>query len=165
MKEKISTILIGLMFIFGIAGVYAYDSSSPYTVTMNFIVGADTSFTVALAGAETTIDFNPSTSSSKEVEPDSQNASTSTPIATITNTGNVAVNFTQKMNETNPTWVNVSYSNVNVVNWSQTILATYSTINTSVASSGTSAVYMWANFTSADSGTTPRIYQINSTAS
>jgi len=162
MKNKILVILTGLMFMFGIAGVYAYNSESPYTVTMNFIVGEDTSFTVALAGSETTIDFNPATANDKEVEPDSQDDGGSTPIETITNTGNVNLALTHELNVTTD-FVAVSYNAENTVDWTKILNSTTSSINASVPSSETADVYMWANFTAADSGTTAVLYQINST--
>jgi len=162
MKNKILVILTGLMFMFGIAGVYAYNSESPYTVTMNFIVGEDTSFTVALAGSETTIDFNPATANDKEVEPDSQDDGGSTPIETITNTGNVNLALTHELNVTTD-FVTVSYNTANTVDWTKILNSTTSSINASVPSSETQDVYMWANFTAADSGTTAVLYQINST--
>lgn len=162
MKSKIFVFLVSLLAIVGMTGVYAYDADNPYTVTMNFIVGADTSFTVDLAGAETTIDFNPSTLSSKEVEPDSQSATGSTPILTITNTGNTNLDFKHGLTTAKPSWVAISWNTANSVNWGQTLTDTFTTVDTSVASSGTVDVYLWANFTSADAGTTARTYQINS---
>ena len=163
MKNKLLTIFLGMFLILGLSSVYAYDSDTPYTVTMNFIVGADTSFTVSLAGAETTIDFNPADLNSKEVEPDSQNAGGSTPMLTITNTGNTAQNFTAGLQTAKPSWVAISYNTANTVNWSKTVTDSFATVDTGVASAGTVDVYYWANFTSADAGTTARTYQINST--
>jgi len=165
MKNKILTLMLGLLLIGGISGVYAYDASTPYTASMKFIVGSDTSFTVQLAGAETTIDFNPVTANSKNVQPDSQNASTTTPIAVITNTGNINLNFTQKVNATMPTFVNVSYNTAATVDWTKLITSAYSTISTSISPASSSNLYMWANFTDATLGTAERTYQINSTAS
>lgn len=164
MKKKILMLVVGLFLVTCIASVYGFDASSPYTVTMNFVVGADTSFTVGLAAAESTIDFNPVDANAKEVEPDSQNASTSTPMVTITNTGNVNLNFTHELNTTKPSWVNISWSTDNTVDWTQFLDDTYSEVNTSVPSSETETIYFWSNFTSAVEGTTQRLYQINSTA-
>lgn len=165
MKNNIFAILTGLMLMFGFAGVYAYDSASPYTVTVNYIVGQDTSFTVALAGAETTIDFNPADLNSKEVEPDSQNAGGSTPMLTITNTGNVNLDFSRGLNTTNPAWVVLSMNTANTVDWTQIVNDTFVVADSSVAAAGTSEWYLWANFTSAAAGTTQRLLQVNSTAS
>jgi hypothetical protein len=166
MKSKFLTLLIGLLIVTSMSGIYAYDSANPYTVTMNFIVGADTSFTVELAGSETSIDFNPASLNSKEVEPDSQNAGASTPILTITNTGNTNLDFTHKLTAAKPDWVVISYNNdTNTVNWGKTLTDEVSNVEQTVASSGEVKVYMWANFTSALAGTTARTYQINSTVS
>jgi len=161
MKGKLSLVLL-LGVLFALNGVLAYDNENPYTVTVNFIVGDDTSFTVTLAGSETTIDFNPATKDSKEVEPDSQVAGSSTPIAEITNTGNVALNFTHKVTSAMPAFVAVSYNTANSVDWAKTITDEYSTISTAIDPASSSNLYMWANFTDADAGTTPRTYQINS---
>ena len=165
MKSKIMTLLLGFMFMFGMAGVYAYDASTPYTVTVNYIVGEDTSFTIALAGVETTIDFNPTTLNDKEVEPNSQVAETSTPILTITNTGNVNLDFSRGLNTTNPAWVVLSMNNANSVDWTQIVNDTFVDGDTVIASASTSEWYFWANFTAADSGTTQRLLQINSSTS
>lgn len=165
MKKQNLVLLLPIiaMMLFSVGSVYAYDADTPYTVTMNFIVGQDSSFTVSLAGSETTIDFNPATKDSKEVEPDSQDAGESTPILEITNTGNVALQFTHKVNDTMPTFVAVSYDTDNSVDWTKTITDSYSEISASVAKDSSADVYMWANFTDADSGTAQRTYQINST--
>ena len=50
MKGKLSLVLL-LGVLFALNGVLAYDNENPYTVTVNFIVGDDTSFTVTLAGS------------------------------------------------------------------------------------------------------------------
>lgn len=167
MKKLYAVLMSAMVFsmIFGISGVSAFDTDNPYTVNMNFIIGEDTSFTVSLAGAETTIDFNPTTKDSKEVEPDSQAMGTSTPMVTITNAGNVALDFSHKVNETLPAYVDVSYDTDVTVDWAKTLSDAYTTITTSVAASGTADVYYWANFTDADAGTDQVEYQINSTAS
>src|SRR3990170_774493 len=89
--------LLTVMLIAFSTAASAYDASTPYTVTINYIVPSDTSFTVTLAGAEVSIDFNPATKDSTLVQPDSQNSSSNTPIATITNTGNVLQDFTTNL--------------------------------------------------------------------
>lgn len=164
MKNKILTLFVGLFLVASIASVYAADASTPYSVTMNFVVGEDTTFSVALAGAETSIDFNPADANSKEVEPDSQNAAGTTPMVNITNDGNVALNFTHQLNQTKPSHVEVSWSLTNSVDWSQTVTTTYSVINSSVPAGESEVVYYWANFTAAPQGTTQRLYYINTTA-
>ena len=166
--RKLNAVLLSLVMfgmLFSISGVMALDADNPYTVNMNFIIGSDTTFTVSLAGVETEIDFNPATKDSKEVEPDSQDAGGSTPMVTITNAGNVNLDFTHKVNESLPAYVGVSYDTDETVDWTKTLSDSYSTITTSVAAAGTADVYYWANFTDADAGTDQVEYQINSTAS
>jgi len=169
MKNKLKnqalalTLMIGLMF--GTMGVIAYDVNNPYTVDMNFIVGQDTSFTVSLAGSETTIDFSPATKDSKEVEPDSQSATGTTPIATIANTGNVNLDFTHKVNQTMFADVKVTYNNANTINWDNLLTSDYSTIETAISPAGESTLYLWANFTDSSAGTRVLEYQVNSTDS
>ena len=164
MENKILMIFVSVFLMIGMSSVSALDADTPYTVTVNYIVGEDTSFTVTLAGAETTIDFNPATLDSKEVEPDSQVAGTSTPMLTITNAGNVALNFTNLVTVAQPSWVDVSYNNANSVDWTQEVTDSAALVEASVAIAGTVDVYFWGNFTSAVAGTTARTYQINTTA-
>lgn len=141
----------------------AYDASTPYTVTMNFIIPSDTAFSVSLAGAESTIDFNPANKDSKDVEPDSQVASASTPIAVITNDGNVAQNFSINLTLSKPSWVVVRADDTNVA-------ATATAFDTTpledsgwqdVSPAASVDIYMWANFTTAVGGTTARTFQVN----
>lgn len=162
MKTKILSlfaITLVLASCFGI--VSAYDESTPYTVTINYIVGSDTSFTATLAGAETTIDFNPTNASSKYVEPDSQDAGGSTPILTLTKTGNVNLDFTQALNATNPAEIVLMVDADNDWDGADVITDTFIALESGVST--TSTVYMWANFTSAPAGTTQRLYQVNAT--
>lgn len=166
MKNK-TVLMFVLMSVLSLTSfALAYDASTPYTVTMNFIVGEDTTFTVALAGAETTIDFNPADQNSKNVEPDSQVRATGTPIATITNAGNTNLDFSNNVTTAMPSFAAVSHESTNTsITWANTLSTTASSLATSVAPAGTAEVYMYANFTSATAGTTPRTYQINSVAS
>lgn len=164
MKKLMTFVMLSLM-VFSMAGVYAYDADTPYTVTINYIIGADTSFTVELAEVETTIDFNPATTSSKDVEPDSQVSGTSTPMLTITNTGNVNLDFERGLNASNPAWVVLSMNTENTVDWTKLVNDTFVTSSAEIAPAGTADWYFWANFTDADYGTEPRTFQINSTQS
>ena len=114
-----------------------YDASSPYTVTLNWIVPYDTTFTVALAGAETTIDFNPANKSSLEVEADSQ--SDGTPIITVTNAGNVNANYSALITADKPTWVTLKGYNSYVYGSAGEVgNVTAVTIEDEVAPAGTS---------------------------
>lgn len=163
--NKLLTFVMISMFMLGIGSVYAYDADTPYTVTINYIIGADTSFTVELAGEETTIDFNPATIDSKEVEPDSQVALTNTSMLTITNTGNVNLDFPRAINATNPAWAVLSMNTVNTTDWTQLINDTFVDGDTAIAPASESNWFFWANFTDAVYGTDTRLLQINSTQS
>ena len=145
----------------------AFNADTPYTVTMNWIIPSDTTFTVALAGSETTIDFNDNvvTKDSKEVEPDSQNASLSTPIAVITNAGNQNLNFSANLTAAKPSFAVLMLSNASDVGASTVFDTTEVTIENSVIQAGTADLYIWTNLTDATSGTTVRTFQINSLSS
>jgi hypothetical protein len=165
MKTKNLMLLMGLLLITGFGSVYAYDANTPYTVTINYIVGQDTSFTVSLAGVETTIDFNPATLNSKNVEPDSQVAGSSTPMVTVTNTGNVNLDFKRGLTSDNPAWVILSMNNANSVDWTKLVNTTSITSSSGIEPASSAYYYFWANFTSAEAGSTPVTFQVNSTAS
>jgi hypothetical protein len=162
---KLASLALVLMLM--IPAGMAYDSGTPYTVTVNYIVPSDTSFTVTLAGAETTIDFNPATKDSANVEPDSQVAASSIPIATITNTGNLNQNFSVQLTTAQVAWAVVSVSNYN--NYATPItlsaVAQSPTGWTAIAADASTYSYMKATFTDAPSGTTSKTLQVNSAAS
>lgn len=161
-KPQLSIVLLVLVAIFT-PGAMAADADNPYTVTMNFIIPSDTAFSVALAGAESTIDFNPATKNSKDVEPDSQDATNSTPIAVITNDGNVNLNFSVNLTASKPSWGEVFADDTNLSASATTFDTTALTDSgwNNTAPAGTTNVYLWANFTSAIGGTTARTFQIN----
>ncbi len=146
---------------------YAFDANTPYTVMMNWIIPSDTTFTVALAGAETSIDFDDNVvdKDSDNVEPDSQNASTSVPIAVITNAGNQNLNFTANLTATKPSFAILIVGNTNVLSAGTIFDTTAVTIEDNVVAAGTADLYIWTNLTDADAGTTSRTFQINSVAS
>jgi len=146
----------------------ALDADTPYTVTMNLIIPSDSTFTVALAGSETTIDFNPTTKDSTEVEPDSQVASgDTTPIAVITNAGNVNLNFSVNLTAAKPSWVVLkahsdgTYASATTYDTTAIELTAWKDITPT----STADVYLWADFTSALGGTTQRTFQVNTVIS
>ena len=171
MKQKSNNIMklatIAAMLMLMIPASMAYDQNTPYSVTVNYIVPSDTSFTVTLAGAETTIDFNPATKDSANVEPDSQVAASSIPIATITNTGNLNQNFSVNLTTAQVAWAVVTISNYN--NYATPItlsaVAQSPTGWTTIAASSACYAYMKGTFTNAPSGTTPKTLQVNSAIS
>ncbi len=163
----VKLVSVALMMMLMIPASMAYDSGTPYTVTVNYIVPSDTSFTVTLAGAETTIDFNPATKDSANVEPDSQVAASSIPIATITNTGNLNQNFSVNLTAAQPAWVVVSVSNYNDYATPITLSAVAQTPTgwTTIAADAACYAYMKGTFTDAIAGTTSKTLQVNSAAS
>lgn len=143
----------------------AEDASSPYTVTLKWIIADDTSFSVALCGSETTIDFDDhldNQTTATNIEPNCQNASTSTPIATITNDGNIDLNFTCNLTAAIPNWATLTVNDENTYTGGLSFNTTAVLINHTVSASADTDVYLWTNVTSADTGTTERTYQINS---
>ncbi len=163
MKIGLTTLAVLMLSIPGIA----YDANTPYTVTLNYIVPSDTSFTVSLAGAETTVDFNPATKDSTMVEPDSQNAAGLVPMAKITNTGNLNQNFSVNLTTAQVAWAVVKVSNFSDYATPITLSDTAQNPTgwTVIATSNEVRGYMHANFTNAPQGTTAKTLQINSQAS
>lgn len=149
-----------------VPGVMAYDASTPYTVTLQWIIPADTSFTVALCGAESSIDFDTNVVNGTDngVEPDCQDDGGSTPMLTITNTGNVNLNFTTNLTTGIPGWATLYVDNDNTIAGSDSFNTTAVLVEGGVASSGTVDVYFWTDYASAPAGTTQRTLQINSLA-
>ena len=166
-KLKAISILVLFALVASIPGAMADDADTPYTVTMNFIIPSDTTFSVDLALSETTIDFNPATKDSTEVEPDSQDDAGTVPIAVVTNDGNVNLNFSINLTAAKPSWVQVYASDTNTfasaVAFDTTPLEDAGW-NTVIPTSSVN-VYLWANFTSAAGGTTQRTFQINTVES
>lgn len=172
MKENSERILavFSMLLVSGIvlsAPAMAYDSGTPYTVTMQFVVASDTSFTVALAGSETTIHFNPATKSSTQVEPGSQNAAGTTAMAVITNTGNVNQNYSINLTTAKPSWVVLKASSANSYGGASTFDTAALRLSgwNNTAPAGTASVYLWADFTDATAGTTTKTFQINTALS
>ncbi len=166
--KHISKILVGMLIIALLTGTgAAYDASTPYTVAMNFIVPTDSSFTVTLAGSETTVDFNPANKNSQLVEPDSQVAGSSTPIATINNAGNVAQTFSTNLTAAQYSWATVQVSNFSNYATPITLSATAQTPTgwSSIVAGANVVAYMRANFTNAPGGTNSKTLQINSAVS
>ncbi len=163
---RMVSVAIALM-LFTVMPSIAYNADTPYTVTLNYIVPSDTSFTVSLAGAETTVDFNPATKNSTMVEPDSQNAAGLVPMAKITNTGNLNQNFSVNLTTAQVAWAVVKVSNFSDYATPITLSDTAQNPTgwTVIATSNEVWGYMYANFTNAPQGTTAKTLQINSQAS
>ena len=157
--KKILVMLVGLLMV---SGVFALDAGTPYTLTIQWIIPSDTTFTVDLAGAESTIDFNPATKTETDVEPDSQDYGASTPIVTITNTGNTALNFTHNVSAVPAYAVLWAYSNNTDTNVAVSEGASVNQVGGDVGISEVVQIYMWTNVTDATAGTTSETYQISS---
>lgn len=144
--------------------VSAYDATTPYSVTLKWVVPSSTTFTVTLAGAESSIDFDDGLTSATIAlaQPDSQDNATSTPIIVITNTGNVALNLTNELNSTTPTWATLYVSNTTSpgdgAEFNSTALVE---ISNELAPAGTENIYIWTTITSGAVGTTEMKYYIN----
>ena len=162
--NKIFGVVISMMLLSGTAS--AYDAATPATYTINYIIPSDTSFTVTLVGGETSMDFNPATKDTANVEPDGQNAGTSTPWAVITNTGNLNQSFGVNTTAAQPSWVVVTLSNANTYANPITLsnVVQIPTGWTNIVALGTASIYAKATFTAAVSGTTARTLRINSSA-
>lgn len=158
-------IILGLMGIFLVTVMslaLAYDQSTPYSATMKWIVPSDTTFTVSLCGAETTIDFDTNLTSSTQVqvEPDCQNAPAGIPIMNITNSGNINMNFTCNLTAPSPSWAYLYVNNNSNFLTAKIVNVTAVTIANGVATSGTSLVYVWTNVTNAVQGTTTKTFEV-----
>jgi len=165
-NTAIRTVSLALIMMLMIPGSMAYDAGTPYTVTLNYIVPSDTSFTVTLVSPETTIDFNPATKDSADVEPDGQIAASNIPMATISNTGNLNQNFTVNLTAAQEAWAVVSLSNFSNYATPITLSNTAQSPTgwTGIVASADVVAYMKATFTDAPQGTTAKTLQINSAA-
>lgn len=164
---KKTNLLIGMFLVlslFSTVSVMAYDVDDPYTVTLQWIVPSDTSFSVALCGAESSVDFdtNLTAVTKNEVQPDCQNAGAGTPMMTITNDGNLDLNFTTALTAAKPSWAVLKVNELSVYGSATTFDTTQVLINGSVGASESTDVYFWTDLTNAPAGTTSRTLQVNS---
>ncbi|MBD3252888.1 hypothetical protein GF386_04100 [Candidatus Pacearchaeota archaeon] len=164
MNKIISIGMLLVLTMLALSPVMAYDESTPYTVTLKWIVPADTTFTVTLCGAESSIDFDDNINSNTEtaVQPDCQDNSTSTPILNITNAGNVDLNFTCNLTASKPAWATLYVNNVTDFSGASTFDTTAVVFADEIKSGNSTEVYLWTDISSAAEGTTTRTYQINS---
>lgn len=170
-KGKINKIMMLYMItsvlIVNTMPVLGYDANNPASYTVQYIIPSDTSFGVSLCGAETQMNFNPATISSKLVEPNCQSKASNMPWANITNSGNLNGNYSTNLTESNPTWIELyvgsNPSMADQVTVTNTALSPTGWNN--VAPNNTVELYALANFTSAPGGTTSRTIKINSVQS
>ena len=160
-NKTIVAVIVALLLITGTA--FGYQAGSPALYTINYIVPQDTTFGVSLAGAETTMDFNPANNNSKNVQPDSQVIGSDTPWATIGNNGNGALTFSVNTTAAQPSWVDVSISNSSTMSGNVSLSATAQTPTgwTSIAAGDEVRLFANGNFTAAVAGTTQRTLEID----
>ena len=143
---------------------FAYDSATPYSITLQWYIPADTTFTVAVCGSRTAISFNNTARTDTYIEPDCQNRTNKVPMLTITNAGNVQINLTNNLTTQKPSWAVVassantsltSFRRFDVVNWTKIP-------NSTMAVGGNVMVFFYTNLTNAATGLTTRTYHIKS---
>jgi len=131
-----------------------YDSSNPFSTIVLWSIPSDTAFTVTLAGGETEVVFTASSTTQSLIEPDSQDASSNQPIITITNNGNVNLNFTINLTSAKPSWAVIKVSNQSDHTTATEFDTVRVVINSSVPPGGSTPMYLWTNITSATSDET-----------
>lgn len=143
------------------------DTNNAVEYTVQYIIPSDTSFSVDLCGAETQMNFNPATISSKLVEPNCQSITSNMPWANITNSGNLNENYSTNLTTLNPAWVELYVGSGSSMSDQETVINTALSPTgwNNVAPGNTVQLYARANFTNAPGGTTPRTIKINSVQS
>ena len=140
----------------------AFDSSSPYSNFVDWVIASDTTFTVDIAGGQTKVVFSPASKTEINVEPAGQ--SDGVPIFTVTNSGNVDLNFSCNLTEAKPTWATIKandeYANATADDFNITLQL----FNASVGVGNYTRLYLWTNVTDAVAGTANRTMQIWSEA-
>jgi len=131
-----------------------YDSSNPFSTIVLWSIPSDTTFTVTLAGGETEVVFTATSTTQNLIEPNSQDASSNQPIITITNDGNVNLNFTINLTSAKPSWAVIKVSNQSDHTTATEFDTERVVINSSVPPSGSTPMYLWTNITSATSDET-----------
>lgn len=162
---KTNKIIVGLIIAIALCGVAsAYDANTPWTGTVQWVVPSDTTFSINFAGAETQVDFDDNLASQTQsgVQPDSQNNATSTPIITIDNDGNQALQFTCNLTAAKPSWAVIKVNNETSYTGASTFDTSAVTVNASVSIGQSTDMYLWTDVTSATQGSTTRTLQINS---
>ena len=151
-RKFIVGLLVSALLLSGIGMVAAiYDASSPYSNYVEWTIASDTAFTVSVAAGETKCVFAPASKTETYVNATGQ--SDGTPIFTVTNAGNVNLDFKCNLTAAKPAWavimVNDTFGHVGA----DTFDTTLQTFNTSVAMGDSSPLYLWTNVTNAVAGT------------
>lgn len=122
----------------------------------------DTSFTVSLPSETSTIDFLPTNKSSKFVTPENQTAEIG--IFYITNTGNIAQNFSLHFTTTSPSWV-VTFADDSSTFTDGIILNTTYQKLVELPVGNSSYIWLWSNFSDAPHETNTTSVEITSNSS
>ena len=139
----------------------AYDSGSPYSVTVSWSVPSDTTFSVALASPCAQVNFLPADKDTNEVEAECQDVATGVPILTMTNQGNVNLTFKASLTATMPSYVVLKGKSTGIYAGADTITDGLTTINSSIVAGDTADEYLWADFNTAVGGNGTRTLQVS----
>jgi len=152
--------LIVAIVMSGLGTTMAYDADNPWTGTVLWSIPADTSFTVTFAGSQTQVNFTASSATETFLEPDGQDATNNTPILTIENTGNTALDFYINLTSSPPTWAELRGDAT--PNASNALLIGTSGFAIEVNPGNSTPLYLWTNITNATAGDTTRTLMISS---
>ena len=159
-RKGLVTALIAAIVMSGLGLTAAYDSNNPWTGTVLWSIPSDTSFTVTFAGSQTQINFTASSATETFLEPDGQDATNNTPILTIENTGNTALDFYINLTSSPPTWAELRGDAT--PNASNALLIGTSGFAIEVNPGNSTPLYLWTNITNATAGDTTRTLMISS---
>jgi len=144
---------------------FAYDADNPYTVTLQYIIPIDSSFSVETRSLTAEIKFEFTAKTESNLEPTGQDDGNSLEILNVTNDGNTAIDLYH--NTTIPTLgagtVALCVDTDNTVDGCTNLTDSMVQLTDELAIDGHVDVYMWANAEDASSGIHTGKYQINST--
>ena len=150
-RELIVGLLVSALLFSGIGTVIGYDASTPYSNYIEWEVSSDTSFTVDVAAGQTFCVFAPATKNSTYVNATGQ--SSGTPIFTVTNSGNVDLDFKCNVTTAKPAWAVLMVSKTFDASGSDIFDTTLVAFNTSAPMGSVTPMYIWTNVTNAPVGT------------
>ena len=154
MGALMALVLVGTAFA-------VYNENTPYTITLEWIIPSDTTFSVEVAGEADSVDFTPASKNENMTEPDGQNAGTSTAMLVVTNQGNAALDLYH--NASSPAYADVRAGVTNDYYASTDLGAAMVQFSNELALAGTVDIYFWSNITDGTSGTSVHNYQMNAT--
>jgi hypothetical protein len=152
------TIVVGILVVL-VALIFVGVSTS--TAAWYDVGVDDTTFSISFAGAETTTDFDDNiiSKSVTNVEPDSQDTATNTPIIVINNDGTVYIDVSCNLTATKPAWAILKVSNTSSVGDATEFDTIATTFATRIAPGTNENMYLWTTTVNADSGSTGRTLQ------